>query len=903
MPRELFSVELVKAIEGAYKKMQVKELRDAFYYGFITNFFVWIRAPVEVQKALIGLVFKMHQTMGREMNVQKTLSIIRLFYWITRKRTSLAASSRDQRPGTEDIFQLRRALFAIIKARLSGEVHRDDVAALVSFILNAAMPLNGVSKEQQQQQQQQQQSTLGTGSNSGPATPAMSPVPGEGHGEAAVTVSELDENDDGDIPSALKIIIDILSSKSITFAEQLFGNGGVEALMQALWVPSEKIRVLAIEALSRLTYVLLGAPALQGTERHYVREIATSLWYVLARVPGGMTEGLYSALLRMAVSDFSCKSPVTVSEKSTRLVFPEVVFLAILPLLKDCPRDLRLRAYRDLGAILGRDLNCRKVLIFAGWQHYLCKTIDVERRLGDEEAHAGACSALGLIIQELVFAAAEYLLGWDPIRDFFAVFAHFDSYVGGGDEFFIDVHIAFSKAYLARIVKAIKGETPENIRAIISPASEQFATVISTLVYITDFFLIYAPSVSTPYIHSVKFFLKNLATTRARPEQGEQQQQQQQSQSSPRGKIGTAVGATATATPAASPAKQQQGKIPVPEPPQSPSGRPAPPSIPSSPVNAHAMAPQLPQGSPMKGVEGEGNAVDAVEERAGEQEQQEQQQQQLQKETAAAKRRADRAQGEVLVLSQILGYVDYFRLPAVGGWAGAEKSRLGSPMLRTRGSGFIGMSVEICVRLVQVFALVGSVDHGKKCYAALLFLSTIASDYIPQHGSIQSQFHYILDTSLISFTLSIENRMAEITNELFKFFGKLTETLGEVKKLSKLVSKQNCPAIEVLISKAQHGSVEELAEFLKTDSWKKAGEEIRAKAQAYVQFTLSVYDKAIAIRRDSMYAVIDLIKAGAHTMRPFAASDAMLSAAKDDNRRIEKLSRKLTDINDESSVK
>lgn len=922
----------MEVVGSLYKRMQLRTLRDSFYYDFITDFFMWIRLPVEVQKAAIALIHKMHDSGEREMSVQKTLSVVRLFYWLYPVRGGLS-SPRDPRANLQELCQLRRALFDIVASRLVKGATRDDVVSLVNFVFSATVAITGTATREKDaataagassSQQKSAEKKSGGSKQQGQQAPPPPPPPPSNLED--VTVGELDELDDADLPSALRIVISVLEQLPRTFSELFFECKGVEALMQALYVPSEKVRVLAVEALSRLSYILMGPSAMKEGVRSYMPEIASSLAYVLSHVPGGLTENVYAALVRMATSDFSRGNVAAGNtDKGPRLTFPEVFFMCIFPLMKGAAAELRLRAYGDFEGILKKRLNCRKVLNFVGWQFYLCRAMDGERRMATDETRALACTAFGRAVQHIALASVEYMYGWEPMRTFFAILGHYDSYVGGDSDFFAGVQAAYARAFMAVVVAAIKGEGTDAVRIVINPASDHFPIFVSLLVQMVDFHLVYSPSVCPPYIHSDKFLLKNISLAingddfdtkgSKSPAKGASKSPSQGAiQSLPSGpeSLSSSPPQPPNTPPSEVDSDDEEEEADMLS---SPNARPGPPSVPPSPEGIHAMSmPFSPLSLQPKDGDDEDDGDEGDDEGEGEEGAVKTEEvagthtaspskEKAASAAAAATVSIDRTQCEIIVLSQILGYMDHYHLPNIPGWGGAEKNKLASPVMRTRAGGFAGLCLDICVRLAQIFATIGSVDQGKKCYAAMTFLGILAARYVPQHGSVQAPFYFILDTAIASFGRSIRNKEEAITKEIFTLIVQLTKELGRLKKLSKFVSKPNCAAVTRLIETAQGGSAEALAAFLDgDDAWKRAGAEVHMKAQSYIMTSLNTYDKTLNIRADAMLDALDLLKICTFKPSLILASDSMYGSVRDDTRRVEKLSRKLSDINDEGNV-
>ena len=870
LPSECLTPKLVNVLGDIYGKMgthsSLRPLQNSFFVDLLTDFYVWTRAPYETQEELLSLLCTIHCEKKRDINTKRLLNIIRMFYWIDvrrkKKKKEVVVKERT-RKNEMDYFDDEDALDILDYLDKEGSMdyfdEKDEMDSGEKKEGEEGEEGNS-EKEKEEEEDEDYKSVqlcpdvpIRAGEDStekiGELRNMLFEIVKvkmeqlvEQEDVAAVvryafwtgcicrkkTAASL-ENEHGDVMEILGVIDDALDQSGSPFAKMFVALDGVEALLRLFALESEAVRTRTIGVLGRLCHVQFSDEA--GRKR--VCEIAESILATLKTMP--VTSAVYNALLKMAIADF-VSATVEITHM-TNLVFPEVLCLCLFPLLAGAPQDVRLHAYDDLEMVLVKRSNAHSLLVRVdNWQYHLCKLLDGERANfiewmrtrkegGDpteSEETARIIELFGKILNHAVFESIMLCSDWSEVDSLLSLLRTYDAMPitrtnapFPPNNYFHLCRLSLFKAFTGRIALIVNGEAQVEYRDVAGPSAPQFPFLVSFCVHIFDSLLLISPGVARPYIYPEKH---QLSDEQQDSQQRQQQQQQQQQQ-------------------------QAQKQLP----------RFSPKRV-TMRFTSNVQVEKPIQPVPRFDVGNTGDTVDASSSPSD-------------------------PHFELFILSNILAYADYLKMCTLPGWDGAEKVKSVSPLLQAHQGGFVALCAIAATRVLQLHALIGWKDGGRRCKAAIALLQAVAESLAPQEdgGAAAAGFYWILETTVRSFCVANERKNVFIAEEIFKLIFVLVRYIAQFRKLDKFISREGANAVSSLamITETSHS----IYAYKKIDSpeWVPAAKEIHLRAQPWVQDVLGDYKRVLILAKKSCDSALERVFT---SLKQFGVIDSFVACAK-----------------------
>ena len=823
LPSSAFCPNFVKCLIAVYTKMDsipsARALQDSLYSDLLTNFFVWVRTPYETQKELLSQLYILHSSGKRVISAKSALDILRMFYWLDNTGHTKKMSRKKREYNEKDE---RNAKDVISDSSDDDEKDDDDDNNnndegtsddndddTVNTRLCSDAPFR-TDKNAYTELCALRESIFSVVKAKIGQAPELEDV------EAVVRFTfwagctnrkkhlKVLESEQGDLLGILRVIDDAFEQGSAVFTDAFASIDGAEALLRLLAFKSEVVHVRVIGALARFCYAQLSVSA--GRKR--VCEIAGSLLEGLADVP--VTAVLYNALLKMVIADFSTSDTVEVTHM-TNLVLPEAMCICLFPLLRHASQEDRVRAYSDIGTILAKRTNAQCLIEkVRSWQFHLCKLLDGEREsfiawmrtrkegedVAESEEIARIIELLGSILSNTVFEAIMLCMDWSEVDALLTLLRVYDAMPVDNAAASLPPNNYFHLCRLA----FFKAFTASIARIVNGEAQVEYRDAACATAPQFPFFVSFC-------VNAVDTLLL-IAPSVARPyiypkcKYSYNQQQQQQQQKGLQKQLARF-----------SPKRIKDS--------QSACGK-----------DDRAASAQLAPRFESRNI---GDAVDP----------------------SSSPSDPD---FELFILSNILAYVDYLRLCTTSGWGGAEKEKGASPVLQLRPGGFIVLCAITSARILQLHALVGWKDEGRRCKAALALLQTISESLAPQEdeGTANEGFYWIMETTIHSFCVAVTHENMAVAEEIFKLIFTFMRYIGKFKKLGKFISKGSEDAVSILATIAETNSVMDVRNMFVSTAWEPASEEICRRARPWVQAALCGYKKTLIASKKSDEAAVKL---------------------------------------------
>lgn len=835
LPNEYLTPKLVKFFGNMHKRMDSlpppRALQFSLFNELLVNFHVWIRAPYETQKELFSLLYTIYFEKKHVIELQKILDVIRTFYWLglNKNGDEIKDDKKDDNGDSNGINEMDDDDDDGKEEMVVGSDEKDEQENSKSIDNDVNKKeeeiINNIDEEKEDEDYKNvqlcQNVPIRADPNSSDKISELRKIlfdiaklkidhsTNQNDVEAITkyafwagcTSREKNvslENEYGDVLGILNVIDDALEQDHLFFPNVFVEIDGVEALLRLFTLKSEIVRARTIGVLARLCHIKFFDDA--GRKR--VCAIAHTLLESLETAP--VTFTIYNALLKMAIADFT---NVTVEiTHMTNLVFPEILCMCLFPLLYKAPQDVRLRAYDDLDTILEKRSNAQSLLEkVRNWQIHLCKLLDGERtnfiawmRSRKEDSSATESEETARIIE---------LFG--------RIFTHsaFESIMLCYDWNEVDVLLSLLRAYDTVPINRPSSPLPPN-----------------------NYF----------YLCRLSFF-KAFTGRIARIVNGEAQIEYRDVANSSAPQFPSLISfcvhifdslllvSPSVARPYIYPDQQllkKQVELPKPQ--------KLHPRFSSKRVS-QLFSPQPQAEKPMQPAPrfDESNEGDSVDANSG----------------------PSDSDFELFILSNILAYADYLKLLTARNWDGAEKAKIANSLLQAHQGGFITLCTVAAARILQLHALVGWKDDGRRCKAAIGLLQIIAEALAPlgDDGEANPGFYWIFETTIRSFCVANVCENMYVAEEIFKLIFILVRYIAQFKKLEKFISREGANAVSSLAITTETSPIIYAYRKFNSEEWIPAAKEIHIRAQPWVQGILDDSMRALASAKKSDSKALEIV--------------------------------------------
>lgn len=793
-----------------------RTLQSSLFNEIITDFYVWIRAPYETQEELLSLLYTINYEKKNVINTQKLLDVIRSFYWISIKskkskepkmvkeydeKDEMSTSDEDDDDDYDendiDDSCEEEEDMDYKSVQLCADVSIRTDENSAAEVLELRSILFDIIKVKVEQYAEKEDVEA--------IVRYVFWIRCVSRGKGCASL----ENKHGDVLGILDVIDDALEQSNPFFSTKFVEHDGVEALLRLFTLDSEVVRIRTIGSLARLCCAQFSD---EEEDRKQVRAISETLLEMLGIVP--ITFALYNALLKMAIADFA-NATVEITHM-TSLVFPEVLCYCLFPLLYRAPQSIRVRVYDDLEMVLVKRTNAQNFIRrIHNWQYHLCKLLDGERtnfiawmRSRNENENAMRSEEIARIIElfgkifnHTAFESIMLCSDWSEISVLLSLLRAYDS---------VSIVNASSPLppnnyfHLCRL-SFFKAFTARVARIVNGEAQAEYRDVANPTA--PQFPLLV--SFCVHIFDSLLLVSPSVSRPYIYPEPQPLYEQQQQ--------------------------QQQQPILPPPS--QSP--RQLSRFSPKRVALRFSAQPQVEkQMQPVPRFDGDniGDSVDA----------------------GSSPSDPD---FELYILSNMLAYVDYLKFCTASDWCGAERVKSASPALQAHQGGFISFCAVAAARVLQLYALVGWKDKGRRCKAAIALLQALSETFAPQgdDGTVGPGFYWIFETTIRSFCVANACRNAYVAEEIFKLIFALVRYIAQFKKLEKFISAEGAAAMSSLAVVTETSPAIYAYKKFNSEEWVPAAKEIHIRAQPWVQGVLADYKRALVQAKKSDDSALEFV--------------------------------------------